>query len=187
MTPPSDVTLALSELSEGRTGAASRLLPLIYEELRDLANYYLSDEPCDHTLQPTALVHEVYLRIISQRNGTWKNKSQFFAIAAQAMRHLLIDHARRRRTVKRGGNRRKLSLDAAAPMAFRDEYLVALDDALTELAKFDPQLSKVVELRFFGGLTIEETARVLENSPMTVKRLWKVAQGWLHREIMKGD
>ncbi|MCG8407717.1 MAG: ECF-type sigma factor [Phycisphaerales bacterium] len=188
MTQRSDVTQALAELSKGNAKAAAGLLPLVYEELRELASHYLSDEPCDHTLQPTALVHEVYLRMAGQRNGGWENRAQFFAVAAQAMRHLLIDHARRRRTAKRGSNRRKFSLDdVIEPGVLREEYLVALGDAMTELASFDAQLSQVVELRFFAGLSIEETARVLDTSPTTVKRLWKVAQGWLHREIMKGN
>ena len=187
MTASGDVTRVLAELDCGSPEAAAKLLPMVYDELRRLAEKYLSDEPPGQTLQPTALVHEVYLRLVGDNGGRWENRAQFFWVAARAMRHLLIDHARRRRAAKRGGDRRKLSLeDVIEPTVDRDEYLVALDDALTELASVDRQLSRVVELRFFGGLSVEETAQVLEVSPVTVKRTWKLAKGWLHREISRG-
>ncbi len=187
MTTAADVTRALSDLARGENDAADRLLPLVYDELRLLADRYLRDEHGNQTLQPTALVHEVYIRLVGKDNGSWESRAQFFAIAAKAMRHLLIDSARRRQTIKRGGDRRKLSLeDVTEPSPGRDAYLVALDDALTELAAVDGQLSRLIELRFFGGLTVQETARVLGVSPSTVKRLWRLGKGWLHREITEG-
>ncbi len=188
MTASSDVTHILAELARGHADAASELLPRVYDELRRLADQYLRDEPSGQTLQPTALVHEVYLRLIGRDECTWENRAHFFAVAAQAMRRLLIDHARRRRAGKRGGGRRKFSLEEVPePSADRDAYLVALDDALTDLASFDPQLSRVVELRFFGALNVEETARVMGVAPVTVKRMWKLAKGWLHRQITEGQ
>ncbi len=188
MTAAADITGVLAELDRGAPDAAERLLPIVYEELRRLADRYLRDEPAGQTLQPTALVHEAFLRLVGgERRATWEGRNQFFSVAARAMRRLLIDHARRRRAAKRGGARHKLSLDdVAEPAADRDEYLVALDEALVELSRVDPDVSRVVELRFFGGLSIEETAQVLGVSSMTVKRRWKLARGWLHREIVNG-
>ena len=183
----SDVTRVLSELAAGNQAAAAELLPLVYDELRRLADQYLRGESCGHTLQPTALVHEVYLRLIGDSECTMENRAQFFGVAARTMRHLLIDHARRHRALKRGGDRRKFSLDEVIePSVCRHEYLIALDDALTELASLDEDLSRIVELRFFGGFSVEETARVLNVSPITVKRRWKLAKGWLHREMTGG-
>ncbi len=167
--------------------AADTLLPLVYDELRGLASRFLRDEPFEQTLPPTALVHEVYIRMVAGGECSWESRGHFFAAASRAMRHLLIDHARRRRAAKRGGGRPRLTLDdAMAPAHGRADYLIALDDALTELASLDRQLSVVVELRFFGGLTVEETARVLGVAPITVKRMWKLAKGWLHRQIAEG-
>ncbi len=187
MTTAGDVTQVLDALSGGSPRAADELLPIVYDELRRLAGRYLRDEPANLTLQPTALVHEAYLRLVGTDDPRWENRAQFFSVAAQAMRRLLIDHARRRRAAKRGGDRQKRSLeDVGEPSTDRDAYLVAMDDALTELASIDPQLSRVIELRFFGGLGVDETARVLGVSPMTVKRRWKMARGWLHREIVQG-
>jgi RNA polymerase sigma factor (TIGR02999 family) len=187
MTAAADITGVLAELDRGAPDAAERLLPIVYEELRRLADRYLRDEPAGQTLQPTALVHEAFLRLVGGEQATWEDRTQFFSVAAQAMRRLLIDHARRRRAAKRGGARHKLSLsDVAEPAADRDEYLVALDEALVELSRVDPDVSRVVELRFFGGLSIEEAAQVLGVSSMTVKRRWKLARGWLHREIVNG-
>ncbi len=187
MTVATDVTRALDELARGKSGAAAALLPMVYDELRRLADQYLRNEPSDQTLQPTALVHEVYIRLVGGNECAWENRAQFFSVAARAMRRLLIDHARRRRAAKRGGGARKLSLEEVLePSAGRDDYLVALDDALTDLASLDPQLSRVTELRFFGGLSVEETAQVLEVSPTTVKRMWRLAKGWLHRQIVEG-
>ena len=189
MTASGKVTQALLELNGSRGEAAEKLLPLVYDELRRLADHYFRDEPADQTLQPTALVHEVYMRLVgSSAPLEWKSRAQFFAVAAQAMRHLLIDHARRRRAARRGGDRRRLSLeDVSEPAADRDEYLVALDDALTDLDAIDRQLSRIIELRFFGGLTVEETAQVMGVSPITIKRRWRLAKGWLHRQIVQGQ
>ncbi len=159
---------------------------MIYEELRSLADRYLRNEPAGHTLQPTALVHEAYLRLTADERGGCVGRTQFFCVAARAMRKLLIDHARRRRAAKRGGPGRRLSLEEVAePETNRDEYMVALDEALVELASIDPDLSRVVELRFFCGLSIDDTALVLGVSSMTVKRRWMLARGWLHREIVR--
>jgi RNA polymerase sigma factor (TIGR02999 family) len=188
MTVSGDVTQALGEL-DGRGGeAAEKLLPLVYDDLRRLADRYFRDEPADLTLQPTALVHEVYMRLIGSSTPVeFKSRAQFFAVATQAMRHLLIDHARRRRAARRGGGRPRLSLeDVSEPAKDRDEYLVALDDALTDLDAVDRQLSRIIELRFFGGLTVEETAHVVGVSPITVKRRWRLAKAWLHRQIVQG-
>lgn len=183
-----NVTAVLAELADGNTDAATKLLPLVYDELRELADRYLRDEACDHTLQPTALVHEVYLRLVGHNGRTWESRAQFFGVAAQAMRRILIDYARRRGAAKRGGDRRKLSIEQAAePMEYRDEYLVALDDALTDLASVDPRLSRIVELRFFGGLNVDEVAVILGVSPITVKRHWKLARGWLHGAIIRSE
>jgi len=187
MTATTDATRLLAKLARGNGEAADELLPVVYDELRWLADRYLQDEPGDHTLQPTALVHEVYIRLVADTERTWENRSQFFAVASRAMRHLLIDHARRRQAAKRGGGHHKISLDEVTePSVDRDEYLVALDDALSELASLDPQLSRLIELRFFGGLGVDETAKVLGVAPITVKRRWKLARGWLHRQVMKG-
>ena len=187
MATSGNVTQVLAELDHPDSDAAAKLLPLVYDELRRLADKYMRDEPSDQTLQPTALVHEVYLRLVGHNNFAWENRAHFFAIASQVMRRLLIDHARRRRAAKRGGGRHKISLDdVIEPAVDRDAYLVALDDALTELASLDTQLSRVIELRFFGGLGVDETAHVLGVAPITVKRMWKFAKGWLHREITKG-
>lgn len=187
MDGPGNITQLLEEWQRGDGTAASRLLPMVYDDLRRLANEYFRDQRCDHTLQPTALVHEVYLRLLGQRKCNWENRAQFFCVGAKAMRLLLIDHSRRKRALKRGGDGRRLTLDEMVePGRRRDEYLIALDDALKDLELVDPQLVQVVELRYFGGLTIEETAQVLEVSAMTVKRSWRVARGWLHREITKG-
>lgn len=182
-----EVTRFLQELSSGRADAAERLLPLVYDELRALADRYLQRQPPDHTLQPTALVHEAYIRLVGDAHSDWSGRVHFFRVAAKAMRRILIDHARKRCSAKRGGDRRKLPLDDVLAIAdYRDEYVMALDEALTELAGIDEQLVQLVELRFFGRLSIEETSQVLGVSPTTVKRLWQIARGWLHQEISKG-
>jgi RNA polymerase sigma factor (TIGR02999 family) len=160
------------------------LLPGVYAELRRLAEAYLSRERPDHTLQPTALVHEAYLRLVDQRSVDWRNRAHFFGTAAEMMRRILVNHAHARRSVKRGGDMPRLALDDAVGFyEERDLDLVALDDALRELALLDARQSRVVELRFFAGLTIEETAEVLAISPATVKREWCLARAWLRREI----
>ncbi len=184
---PETATQLLAGLSQGDQQAAAKLLPLVYEELRSLAAQYMRAERRDHTLQPTALVHEAYVRLIDRRHASWQDRSHFLGVAAQAMRCILVDHARNRRAAKRGGDRRQLLLNEAIDSAEKsDEYLVALDEALTELAALDSRQAQVVELRFFGGLTVEETAKLLAVSEKTVKRDWAVAKGWLHREITKG-
>ncbi len=187
MTPaPDGVTDLLLRWGEGDRDALAALAPLVYDELRRLASRYLRRERSDHTLQSTALVHEAYLRLVDQRNVRWQNRAQFYGIAAELIRRILVDHARAKQAAKRGGDALKLTLnealDASAP---RDLDLVRLDDVLQGLSKIDPQQSRVVELRFFAGLTIEETAEVLRISPATVKRDWLVAKAWLRREMME--
>jgi RNA polymerase sigma-70 factor, ECF subfamily len=165
------------------------LLPLVYGELRRLAAGYLRRERAGHTLQPTALVHEAYLRMIDQTQVHWQNRAHFFGVAAQMMRRILVDHARAHEAEKRGGEFQKLSLDENldASGGERDVNLVALDDALNRLAEMDPQKSKIVELRFFGGLSIEETAEVLGIGTATVIRQWRMARAWLYGQVQKGN
>lgn len=159
-------------------------MPLVYSELRRLAHHYLQQERTDHTLQSTALVHEAYARLIGQSLPEWQNRAHFFGVAAQIMRQILVDYARQRRAVKRGGELCKLTLENAESESQRTEVdIVALDDALRDLAKIDAQQSRVVELRFFAGLSIEDTSEVLGISPSTVKRDWNTARVWLYREL----
>jgi RNA polymerase sigma factor (TIGR02999 family) len=180
------VTQLLIEWSNGNQAALDQLMPLVYDELRKLARSYLRRERPDHTLQATALVHEAYLRLIDQNSITWKNRAQFFGIAAQMMRRILVNHALARRAAKRGGFVQKLSLDEAISFAEeRDIDLMALDEALNELAALDPRQSQIVELRFFGGLSIDEAAEVLNLSPATIKREWNTAKLWLRRQMAK--
>jgi len=163
-------------------------MPVVYGELRRLAQHYLRRERPDHTLRATALVHEAYLRLVDQRAVTWQNRAHFFGVAAQLMRRILVDHARRHHAAKRGGTALKVSLnDVVLAAEERAEDLVALDDALNRLAAMDPRQGRVVELRLFGGLTVEETAEVLRISPATVKREWTTAKAWLSREIRQGS
>lgn len=179
-----DVTKLLRDWSDGEQQAFDELLPIIYNELHRLAHNYLNRERGDHTLQTTALVHEAYLKLIDQNSVQWQNRSHFFAIAAQAMRRILIDNARRHAANKRGNTPEKLALDDVATISVeRNETLLALDDALKRLEAIDPQQSRIIELRYFGGLTIEETAEVLNLSTATVKREWAMARAWLYREI----
>jgi RNA polymerase sigma factor (TIGR02999 family) len=186
MTSPEVVTQLLIDWNKGDKGALDQLMPLVYAELHRLAVSYLSRERSDHTLQPTALVNEAYLRLINQNSVAWENRAQFFGIAAQMMRRVLVNHARDRHADKRGGHALRVSLDDAISFfEERDVNLVALDDALNGLAELDPQQSRIVELRFFGGLTIEEIAGQLNISPATVKRDWSTAKLWLLREISK--
>lgn len=184
--PPSetDVTALLSQMAEGDESASERLIPIIYEELKRLARSYMRRERPDHTLQTTALVHEAYLKLVGQKSIRWQSRSQFFAVAAQIMRRILIDHARRNLRLKRGGAKEVLPLDEA--LVFSREYseeLLKLDAALDRLAQLDARQGRVVELRFFAGLTVEETAESLSISPKTVKRDWAVAKAWLHAEV----
>jgi len=179
----------LREISAGDQNAPAELLPLVYGELRRIAQSYLKNERAGHTLQATALVHEAYIRLVDWENETWQNRSHFLAVAANAMRKILVDYARERKAEKRGGgNLDKITLSEAANFLQRQDVdLIALDDALETLAEFDAQQSKVIEYRFFGGLTIEETAHALGISPATVKREWTMAKAWLHRELTKSD
>ena len=179
-----EVTRLLQEWSNGQEQALDRLVPQIHRELRKLAASYLRKERPDHTLQPTALVNEAFLKLIDQRAVKWQNRAHFFGIAAQAMRRILVDHARAHAAGKRGDGARKVPLDDAIMIGGTvDIDLLALDEALTRLAAIDPQQSRVVELRFFGGLTMEETAEVMHISPATVGREWRMAKAWLFAEI----
>jgi len=184
---PGQATQLLIDLSGGDTAALEKLTPLIYDELHRLAHRFLRRERGGHTLQTTALVNEAYLRLVDQRNLRWQNRAHFFAIAAQLMRRILIDYARRRQYAKRGSGAPHVSLDEAAVLSEeRAADLIALDEALDNLASIDPQQSRVVTLRFFGGLTVEETAEVLKLSHDMVKREWSTAKAWLYREMSSG-
>src|SRR5436305_5556222 len=176
-TSPHDVTGLLVRWRTGDRDALDALTPLVYDELRRLAKSYLRRERSDHTLDGTALVHEDYMRLVDQRNVQWRNRNHFYALAAELIRRILVDHARAKVAAKRGGQNVKLSLDdALAPADERDLNLIALDDALTALAAADEQQSRIIELRYFAGLTIEETAEVLDISPATVTREWTVVK-----------
>jgi len=184
---PGQATQLLIDWSGGDTAALEKLTPLIYDELHRLAHRFLRRERGGHTLQTTALVNEAYLRLVNQRNLRWQNRAHFFAIAAHVMRRILIDYARRRRYAKRGGGAPHVSLDEVAVLSEeRAADLIALDEALDSLASIDPQQSRVVELRFFGGLTVKETAEVLKLSHDMVKREWSTAKAWLYREMSSG-
>ena len=186
MKPIEGITQLLIKWSEGDQGALDELMPLVYDELRRLAQSYLRRERPGHTLQPTALVHEAYLRLIDQQHASWQNRTHFFGIAAQMMRRILVDHARLRQAGKRGDGAYQLSLDQAEEVASQQAVeLLALDVALNELAAFSPAQSRIVELRFFGGLTIAETSTLLGVSHATVEREWSVARAWLRRELSK--
>jgi len=179
-----DVTLLLIELTNGDEDAASKLIPLVYDELHRLAKRYMRRERSGHTLQTTALVNEAYLRLVEQHSVRWQSRAHFFAIAAQMMRRILIDHARNHLCEKRGGGQKMVALDEALVFSpERSMEFLKLEESLVRLAKFDPRQSKIVELRFFGGLTVEETAEVLRISPKTVKRDWSVAKAWLHGDL----
>ena len=178
------VTQMLLDWSEGDREALDKLIPIVYSELRLRAARYLRRERPGHTLQTTALIHETYLRLVDQKDVRWQNRAHFFAIAAQLMRRILVDHARQRDAAKRGGADVTLTLDEAmAVFPGRDVNLMALDETLTRLAEIDPRQSRVVELRYFSGLSIEETAEVLGVSPATVKLDWSMAKAWLRREM----
>jgi RNA polymerase sigma factor (TIGR02999 family) len=182
-----DVTQLLGRWQGGDREALNALTPLVYNELRRLAQSYINRERPNHTLQGTALVHEAYLRLIDQRQVEWRSRNHFFALAAELIRRILVDHARAKVAAKRGGRNVKLSFeDAVEPAVNEDLDLVALDDALQLLARTDPQQSRIVELRYFAGLKIEETAEVLQISPATVKRDWTVAKAFLKREMLRG-
>ncbi|HUB28051.1 MAG TPA: sigma-70 family RNA polymerase sigma factor [Terracidiphilus sp.] len=184
MSEAHEVTVLLSALKQGDDAAAARLMPLIYDELRRLAGSYMRRERSDHTLQATALVHEAYLKLVEQRSTDWQNRAHFFGVAAQLMRRILVDHARGHTRQKRGGEHAKVSLDEALVFAEQQaDEVLAVDDSLNQLAKMDPRQARVVELRFFGGLSVEETADVLGVSPKTIKREWSVAKAWLTADL----
>jgi len=179
-----DITGILADVSQGDTLASEKLLPLVYGELRRLAAAYFARERPDHTLQPTALVHEAYLRLVSQSNSEWQNRAHFFGMAANMMRRILVDHARKRAALKHGGQKTRIALEDVVSFPQPEPLdLVAVDDALDELAGLDSVQGRIVELRFFGGLTIDETADVLGISPSTVKREWAMARAWLFDKL----
>ena len=184
MASPGDVTALLGDWSRGNRTALNQLLPLVYAELRRVAARQLRGERANHTLQPTALVHEVYIRLIGQRQVDWQNRAHFFGVAAQVMRRILVDHARRHGAFKRGEGIPCVSIDDAKEVATSNGIaILALDQALAGLEKVDSELARIVELRAFGGLTIEEAAHVLSVSPSTAKRDWRTAKAWLNREL----
>jgi RNA polymerase sigma-70 factor (ECF subfamily) len=183
-----DVTRLLQELKHGDAVAEGKLITAVYNELRRLAGAYMRRERPDHTLQATALVHEAYFRLVDQKSVDWQNRAHFFGVAAHVMRRLLIDHARGHGREKRGGGRAEVSLDEAALVSPQQSaQLLDLDVALHRLAQLDPRQAKIVELRFFAGLSVEETAWLLNISDKTVKRDWSVAKAWLHAELSKSD
>jgi RNA polymerase sigma-70 factor, ECF subfamily len=181
--PGPDVTGLLVAVSNGDDGARARLIEAVYTELRRLARGYLKRERPDHSLPPTALVHEAYMKLVDQGRVQWRNRTQFFAIAAHLMRRILVDHARAHHALKRGAGERVPLDDVDAPSPPLDVDVLALDTALNELAARYPRQGQLVELRFFGGLTVEEVAVVLDVSPITVKRDWALAKTWLYREV----
>ena len=184
--PSNEVTELLVRWSQGESAAREKLVPLVYDELRRLARLLLLGQRTDHTLQSTALVHEAYLKLVGHSSVHWNDRVHFFAVAAQLMRRILVDYARKQYADKRGGNQVTLSLDEhLAPAKQRPLDVIALDDALNELSRMNPQHSRIVEMRFFAGLSIEEAAQALGVSPATVKRDWAVARAWLYRELAR--
>ena len=187
-----DLTGLLIEWGQGDKAALDRLTPLVYDEIRRIAHRYVQREREGQTLQTTALVNEAYLRLAGSANITWQNRAHFYAVTAQVMRRILIDHARRRQYVKHGGETQRVAFEVAISEAGlmsqpRAAELLALDEALDELARLDPRKSRVVELRYFGGLSLEETAKVLEVSLMTVRRDWRAAKAWLYKKVMSDE
>jgi len=180
----SEITQLLIAWGQGDQVALDRLMPMVYDELHKMASYYFRRERQDHTLQTTAVVHEAYLRLIDQRRVDWQNRAQFFGIAAQMIRRILIDHARGQASRKRGGDQRQVALEDLENLSiYHDEKLLALHQSLTDLAEIDPPLAKLVELRFFGGLNNDEVAVVLRTSERTVRRQWLAAKAWLHLHL----
>jgi len=181
-----DVTKLLQQWADGDRKALDHLMPLVYNELRRLANYYLQQERPDHTLQPTALVHEAYMKLVDQRSSRWQNRAQFYGVAAQIMRRILVDHARQHQAEKRHAMKDPLPLDDALTIPIKtDLSLVELDQSLEALSAFDPEKCRLVELRFFVGLNVEDAAEVLGISTATVKREWAVAKAWLYNDMSK--
>lgn len=182
--PPNEITEQLIAWSNGDAAALDKLIPVVYQELRRMADQYLRREDLSHSLQPTALVHEAYLRLIDQTKVEWQNRAHFFGVAAQMMRRILIDHAKTKHRLKRGGTAIKVSLDENVNISQeRATELIALDDALQELAQMDERKSRIVELRYFGGLSVDETAQVLGVSDKTVMRDWNLAKAWLYQQL----
>jgi RNA polymerase sigma factor (TIGR02999 family) len=186
MSQAPEITQLLQDWSDGKSEAPGELMPLVYEELRRQAARYLRKERRDHTLQATALINEAYIKLVGQKNVRWQNRAHFFAISAQAMRRILVDHARSKHRDKRGGDAEKVLLEDATMIAAAERTsvdLIALDEALIKLAKKDEQKARIVELRYFSGLSVEETAEVMSVSTNTVERHWTMAKAWLHREL----
>jgi RNA polymerase sigma factor (TIGR02999 family) len=183
--PSADITGLLVSWSRGDASALDRLMPVVYAECRRLAEQQIRREGREHTLDPTGLVHELYLRLVDQRRATWENRAQFFGVAARMMRRILVDYARARRATKRGGSALLVPLDLASdtPNDDRAEDVVAIDEALARLEQVDGDQARIIELRFFAGLTVEETAQIVGRSPRTVKREWRLARAWLFREL----
>lgn len=183
---PRDVTGLLTAWSDGDPHALDALIPVVYEELRRIAARSLRRERSEHTLQATALAHEAFVRLVNQREVRWQNRAHFFAVAAQMIRRILVDHARRRASGKRGTAAKKVALEQVIVLSPGISVdMLAVDEALTRLAVLDPQLGRIVEMRFFGGLTVDEVAEVLRLSPRTVKREWHTAKAWLHHELSR--
>ena len=184
MTAPAQVTRLLNDINAGRTGAREELVPVVYDELRILAESYMRKERPGHTLQPTALVNEAWMKLADQTRVEWKGRAHFFGIAAQAMRRILVDHHRKRSAARRGGGGTSVTLVDGPAETFQDPLdFIALDEALEELAELDPRAARIVELKFFGGLSVEETAEVLDVSTPTVKRDWRTAKAWLYQRL----
>ena len=181
---PADVTSLLNELAAGDQEAAAKLVPLVYEELHRLATSRLRHERPDHTLQATALVHEAYMKLVAQRDAKWQNRAQFFAVSSQVMRRILVDYARGQQRIRRGGKQQKVSLDDVLLVSpDRTEEVLAVNESLLRLEKFDFRQGRIVELRYFGGLTVDEAAEILGVSSKTVMREWKIAKAWLYGDL----
>ena len=188
MPPPKEVTQLLLDWNNGDKAALDKLVPLVYKEMKRLAAHYMRRERPGQTIQTTALVNEAYIRLVDYKRMRWQDRSHFFAVAAQVMRRILVERARSRHQAKRGGGAQKVSLDETAMLSDeRSEELLALDDALMRLEALDPRKSRIIELRFFGGLNIEETAEVIGLSPTTIQREWRSARAWLYRVISGGS
>jgi RNA polymerase sigma-70 factor (ECF subfamily) len=184
----SQVTQMLLSLEQGDGSAAKLLFPVVYDDLRALASRYLNDERKGHTLQPTALVHEAYMRLVDQTRVDWQGRTHFFAVGAQAMRRILVDHARKRKAARRGGGLQRITLDEQMAVEWqREQDILDLDDALIRLAQLDPQQAQMVELRFFSGLKVNEVAEVLGMSKRSVEREWTMARAWLRRELSQDE
>ncbi len=184
MEPSAQITQVLRQVEQGDPSQVADLLPLVYDELHAQAQRYLNRENRDHTLQPTALVHEAYLKLVDQSRVHWQGRTHFLAVGAQAMRRVLVDHARGRKRLKRGGDRQRIALDEGLALSTdRDEDLLAVDDALTKLAGLDPRQARIVELRFFAGMSVAEVAEVLGVSKRTVEAEWTAVKAWLRKEF----